>query len=152
MEASPPLEGSTSNLHDPLCTMEITRTPKGLRRNKASSNIGNRAEHVLNAQKLSLEPVASIFKQILLAGVPECLCKGVMYPIFKAREGPSIYRGIIVMSVLSKLFAMVLELASQGGQKSRAYMRWGRLPSAMAIPPWTMCPLCAPFSPKLKVV
>ena len=72
-EAPPAIQGSISRLHDPLCAMEVTEAQNRLRRNKASGNNGIRAEHLLDAQELLLEPPASMSTQLLLEGVPECL-------------------------------------------------------------------------------
>ena len=48
---------------------------------------------------------------MLICGVPQSWCSGVIHPIFKSGDAndPSNYRGITVTSVLAKLFAMVLE-------------------------------------------
>ena len=110
--APAPIQGSPSDhLHDPICATEITQALKRLRRNRASGNDGIRAEHLLDARALLLEPMVHIFTHLLLVGAPECLCRGVIHPIFKAgpRDEPSNYRGITVTPVLAKLFAMILE-------------------------------------------
>ena len=104
--------GSTfEHLHDSVITAEAARALKRLRRNKAAGIDGIRAEHLLDACQLLLEPMAATFTHSLLDGVPECLCKGIIHPIFKAgaKGDPSNYRGITVTPVLSKLFAMILE-------------------------------------------
>ena len=104
--------GSTpEHLHDSVSTAETARALKRLRRNKAAGIDGIRAEHLLDACELLLEPMAATFTHLLLDGVPECLCKGVIHPIFKAgaKYDPNNYRGITVTPVLSKLFAMILE-------------------------------------------
>ena len=104
--------GSTfGHLHDSACTAETARALKRLRRNKAAGINGIRAEHLLDACQLLLEPLAATFTHLLCDGVPECLCKGVIHPIFKAgaKGDPSNYHGITVTPVLSKLFAMILE-------------------------------------------
>ena len=101
------LGSSFKHLHDSVSTAETARALKRLRRNKAAGINGIRAEHLLDACQLLLEPMAATFAHLLLNGVPECLCKGVIHPIFKA--GPSNYRGITDTPVLSKLFAMILE-------------------------------------------
>ena len=60
---------------------------------------------------LLLEPMTVPFTHLLLVEVPKCLCRGVIYRIFKAgeRADPSKYRGITAPPVLSKHFAMVLK-------------------------------------------
>ena len=99
------------HLHDSVSTAETARALKRLRRNKAAGIDGIRAEHLLDACQLLLEPMAATFTHLLLDGVPQCLCKGVIHPIFKAgaKGNLSNYRGITVTPVLSKLFAMILE-------------------------------------------
>ncbi len=51
------------------------------------------------------------FNQILEKGVPPSWCIGLIHPIFKAgdKDDPGNYRGITVVVILSKLYAMVLE-------------------------------------------
>ena len=106
------VQGSSSDrLSEPISTSEVASALKRLRRNKAAGVDGIRAEHLLDAQAMLLEPMTDAFTHLLLDEVPECLCRGVIHPIFKAgeRTNPSNYRGITVTPVLSKLFAMVLE-------------------------------------------
>ena len=84
--------------------------------------------------------MAATFTHLLLDGVPECLCKGVIHPIFKAgaKDDPNNYRGITVTPVLSKLFAMILEACLS---------EWA---SARDIGLWTMCTRYVLSSPKPK--
>ncbi len=58
-----------------------------------------------------LEPLVQTFNQVLDKGVPAAWCTGLMHPIFKVGnpDDPSNYRGITVVVILAKLYAMVLE-------------------------------------------
>ena len=69
-----------------------------------------RAEFILDATTILLTPLVLIFNQILNKGVTSW-CIGLVHPIFKAggKEDPSNYRGITVVVILLKLYAMVLE-------------------------------------------
>ena len=51
------------------------------------------------------------FNQILEKGVAPSWCIGLIHPIFKAgdKDDPGNYRGIMVVVILSKLYAVVLE-------------------------------------------
>ena len=51
------------------------------------------------------------FNQILQKGVPPSWCIGLIHLIFKAgdKDDPGNYRGITMVVILSKLYAMVLE-------------------------------------------
>ena len=92
-------------------TKEVQAAFKRLRRRKAAGIDGIKAEHLLDAYDLLLQPMADAFSHLLHNGVPAAWCQGVIHPIFKAgaRDDPSNYRGITVTPTLSKLYAMVLE-------------------------------------------
>ena len=147
MEAPPPIQRSTSILHDPVCTMELTQAlqrtapEQGLRHQSRASARCTGA--VVGASSADVH-AASAEKGCLSACARE-----LIHPIIKAgaRDDPGIYRGITVTPVLFKLFAMVLEARLSGWE----YVRWGRLACARVIAPWTMCLLFAPLSPKLNV-
>ena len=107
----PSTEAAFPELHGPVTQIEVQAAIKRLRRNKASGVDGIRAEHLLDASELLLEPMARTFTHLLQNGVPKSWCRGVIHPVFKSgqRDDPSNYRGITVTPVLSKLFAMVIE-------------------------------------------
>ena len=65
----------------------------------------------MDATTILLTPLVLTFNQILNKGVPLSWCIGLVHPIFKAgdKEDPGNYRGIAVVVILSKLYAMVLE-------------------------------------------
>ena len=72
---------------------------------------GIKAEFILDAADLLLTPLVMTFNPVLQRGVPASWCVGVVHPIFKAgdRDDPGNYRGITVVVILAKLYAMVLE-------------------------------------------
>ena len=99
-------------------------------------------------------PLESMFTQLLLEGVPECLCKGSFILSTKHGQGMTQATTAVSQSRPSSPSSLpwCLKLVCRGGQKVQAYVRWGRLASKRAIAPWTMCLLCAPLSPKLNVL
>ena len=90
---------------------EVYAALKRLKRNKAAGVDGIKAEFILDAADLLLTPLVMTFNQVLQRGVPASWCVGVVHPIFKAgdRDDPGNYRGITVVVILAKLYAMVLE-------------------------------------------
>ena len=98
-------------LNAPITTEDVQAAFKRLKRHKASGLDGIKAEYLLDAVDLLLQPLTCTFNQMLHHGVPDSWCKGVIHPIFKSGDehDPANYRGITITAVLSKLFAMVLE-------------------------------------------
>ena len=90
---------------------EVAAAFRRLKRNKAAGIDGIKAEFIIDARDILLQPLATTFTQMLSHGVPDSWCLGVIHPIFKSGDcnDPSNYRGITVTSVLAKLFAMVIE-------------------------------------------
>ena len=84
---------------------------KRLKRNKAAGVDGIKAEFILDAVDMLLGPLVQTFNQVLNDGVPPTWCTGLIHPIFKAGDpsDPGNYRGITVVVILAKLYAMVLE-------------------------------------------
>ena len=103
--------GDTSLLDMPFTTDEVASAFRRLKRHKAAGVDGIKAEFLLDAEDMLLQPLALTFTQMLEEGVPSTWCAGVIHPIFKAGnvDDPGNYRGITVTSVLAKLFAMTLE-------------------------------------------
>ena len=90
---------------------EVEAALKRLKRNKAAGVDGIRAEFILDAVDMLLGPLVQTFNQVLNDGVPPTWCTGLIHPIFKAGDpdDPGNYRGITVVVILAKLYAMVLE-------------------------------------------
>ena len=84
---------------------------KRLKRHKAAGVDGIKAEFILKASAILMTPLVRTFNQILTQGVPPCWCIGLIHPIYKAgdQDDPGNYRGITVVVILAKLYAMVLE-------------------------------------------
>ena len=101
---------------------EVEAALKRLKRNKAAGVDGIRAEHILDASEVLLDPLVQTFNQLLNKGVPPAWCTGLIHPIFKAGdpEDAGNYRGITVVVILAKLYAMVLETrASRWAEHSK---------------------------------
>ena len=113
-ESSPEVQGpqgENPELNTPITPEEVSAAFKRLKRHKASGMDGIKAEYLIDAEDILLEPLTVTFNHMLACGVPHSWCSGVIHPIFKSGDAndPSNYRGITVTSVLAKLFAMVLE-------------------------------------------
>ena len=113
--ATPLTESDESDLDEqlnaPITPEDVQCAFKRLKRHKAPGLDGVKAEYLLDAQDMLLQPLACTFNQMLHSGVPESWCEGVIHPIFKSgdEDDPGNYRGITVTAVLAKLFVMVLE-------------------------------------------
>ncbi len=90
---------------------DVTAALKRLKRSKAAGVDGIRAEFIMDASDILLDPLVQTFNQVLDKGVRAACCTGLIHPIFKAGDpdDPSNYRGITVVVILAKLYAMVLE-------------------------------------------
>ena len=88
---------------------EVEAALKRLKGNKAAGVDGIRAEFILDAVDMLLGPLVQTFNQVLNDGVPPTWCTGLIHPIFKAGDPDGNYRGITVVVILAKLYAMVLE-------------------------------------------
>ena len=95
---------------------EVEAALKRLKRNKAAGVDGIRAEHILDASELLMNPLVQTFNQVLNQGVPPAWCTGLIHPIFKTGDPDDAanYRGITVVVILAKLYAMVLEARASG--------------------------------------
>ena len=122
IRAAPP---AFDYLNADITEQEVEAALKRLKRNKAAGVDGIRAEHILDASELLLKPLVQTFNQVLNRGAPPAWCTGLIHPIFKAGdpEDAANYRGITVVVILAKLYAMVLEARASGWaehEKSRA--------------------------------
>ena len=126
--ASRPTSSATASdlLNADITHDKVEAALKRLKRNKAAGVDGIRAELILDAASILLTPLVLTFNQILNKGVPPSWCIGLVHPIFKAVDkvdaGNS--RGITVVVILSKLYAMVLEArATAWAEQSRSRAR-----------------------------
>ena len=94
----------------------LSKRLRRLKRNKAAGVDVIKAEHILDASELLLKALVQTFNQVLNRGVPPAWCTGLIHPIFKAGdpEDAANYRGITVVVILAKLYAMVLEARPSG--------------------------------------
>ena len=104
-------QGENSELNDMVTPTEVKAAFQRLKRHKAAGMDGIKAEFLLDAEDMLIQPLAVTFTQMLSHGVPQSWCTGVIHPIFKSGDAddPSNYRGITVTSVLAKVFAMIIE-------------------------------------------
>ena len=104
-------EAAIDFLNAVITREDVTAALKRLKRRKAAGVDGIRAEFILDASDILLNPLVQTFNQVLDKGVPTAWCTGLIHPIFKAGDpdDPSNYRGITVVVILAKLYAMVLE-------------------------------------------
>ena len=98
-------------LNSAITHEDVTAAMKRLKRRKAAGVYGIRAEFMLDASDMLLDPLVQTFDQVLDKGVPTAWRTGLIHPIFKAGDPdvPGNYRGITVVVILAKLYAMVLE-------------------------------------------
>ena len=98
-------------LNADISNEEVAAAFKRLKCHKAAGIDGIKAEFLLDAEDVLMQPLTIAFNQMLDKGVPEQWCTGVIHPIFKSGDAndPNNYRGITVTTILAKLFAMVLE-------------------------------------------
>lgn len=84
---------------------------KRLKRIKSTGVDGIRADFILAASDMVLNPLVQTLNQVLDKGVPTAWCTGLIHPIFKAGDpdDSSNCRGIPVVVILAKLYAMMLE-------------------------------------------
>lgn len=122
----PDLQASQDLLNADINHDEVKSALKRLKRNKAAGVDGIKAEFILDAHHILLEPLVQTFNQMLHKGVPPSWCVGLIHPIFKAGDAddPGNYRGITVVVILAKLYAMVLEArASAWAESTKARAR-----------------------------
>ena len=104
-------EPASDFLNAAITHEDVSAALKRLKRNKAAGVDGIRAEFILDACDVLLDPLVQTFNQVLNEGVPPAWCTGLIHPIFKSGDpdDPGNYRGITVVVILAKLYAMVLE-------------------------------------------
>ena len=108
-----PSEPAIDFLNAVITHEHVTAELKRLKRKKAAGVYGIRAEFILDASDILLDPLVQNQNQnqVLDKGVPAAWCTGLIHPTFKAgdRDDPSNYRGISVVVILAKLYTMVQE-------------------------------------------
>lgn len=94
-----------------ICADEVSDAIKCLKRNKSSDLYGMRAEFIIDATSQLSTPIAAVFNTVFQTSFPASQSIGRLCPIFKSGDMHDMdnYRGITVSTVLSKLYATVLE-------------------------------------------
>ena len=89
---------------------EVEDAVKKLKRNKACGIDGMKAELILEGQDQLVRPITDVFNKIFEGGFPDSWSVGVITPIFKKGDptDPGNYRGITLVPILSKLYAIIL--------------------------------------------
>ena len=77
----------SDHLSEPISPSEVASALKSLRRNKAAFSDGVRAEHLLDAQAMLLEPMTNAFMHLLLVELPDSLCRGIIRSLEGWRKG-----------------------------------------------------------------
>ena len=98
-------------LNMPICLDEFSAAITALRRNKACDLYGMRSEFIIDAAAELVASVTSVFNTTFHSNFPAAQSIGRLCPVFKSGDEHNLdnYRGITVGTVLSKLYATVLE-------------------------------------------
>ena len=100
-------------LNTEICVEEVENALKTLKLGKSTGPDGLSPEHIVYGGKLLVLWLKKIINRIVsLEEVPNCLKKGIVVPVYK-RQGKdplllNSYRGITLLSVLSKLLKITL--------------------------------------------
>ena len=95
---------------------EVVAAVDALKRNKSSDLFGMRSEFIIDAVAQLACPVTTVCNTVFDTTFPACQYIGRICPIFKGGDEHDMdnYRGITVSSVLSMLYAIVLERRIRG--------------------------------------
>ena len=112
----PPDLPSAAALNASIAVDEVVAAVGALKHNKASDLFGMRSEFIIDAVAHLACPVATVFNTVFDTTFPASQSVGRLCPIFKGGDEHDMdnYRGITVSSVLSKLYATVLERRISG--------------------------------------
>ena len=112
----PPDLPSAAALNASIAVDEVVAAVGALKRHKASDLFGMRSEFIIDAVAHLACPVATVFNTVFDTTFPASQSVGRLCPIFKGGDEHDMdnYRGITVSSVLSKLYATVLERRISG--------------------------------------
>ena len=93
--------------NQPFTLEEITCALKKLKNNKAHGIDGIKNEFIKHCPANILSIIVDTFNVILSTGIPTEWCLGIICPIYKKKgstDNPDNYRGITLLSAMSKLF------------------------------------------------
>ena len=106
------LENINITVSEPFTLEEITKGIKKLKNNKACGSDLIINEFIKNSPHKFIVLITEYFNVILNTGiVPSDWCLGVIQPIFKNKgtsDNPDNYRGITLLSCMSKLFTLLI--------------------------------------------
>ena len=109
-EANIPYDDSA--LNSSITEQEIYNAVKKLKNSKSSGDDNVKNEYLKNSLPKMMDIYVKMFNRILDTGnFPESWGKGVIVPIYKqkgARQDPNNYRGITLLSNVSKLFTSII--------------------------------------------
>ena len=98
--------------NDVIMPGEVEIVCKQLKLNKACGYDGIRAENLRHADKTTYFVLSRVFTAMFLNGYrPECMKRGIIIPIPKGKKDhsdPNNYRGITLLSTLSKVYDKIL--------------------------------------------
>ena len=98
-------------LNMPISHDEVSAAITALKRNKACDVYGMRSEFIIDAAAELIASITSVFNTTFHTAFPAAQSIGRLCPILKSGDehNPDNYRGITVGTILSKLYATVLE-------------------------------------------
>jgi Reverse transcriptase (RNA-dependent DNA polymerase) len=107
----------------PFSESEVASALSKLKNNKAADMTGMRAEFLKVASDLLVSPLSTLFTRFLHEGFPSSLSNAFIHPIYKKGDptDPNNYRGISIISVISKLYASCLE------KRLTTFLEFGKL-------------------------
>ena len=90
---------------------EVSAAIKALKRNKAYDLYGMRSEFIIDAASMLVTPISIVFNTVFDTDFPATHSIGRLCPIFKSGDQHDLdnHHGITVSTVLSKLYATVLQ-------------------------------------------
>jgi len=111
MNCKSEIEVDESDVNKDISLEEIETAIDDLKANKAEG-IDGLGNEILKKSKIVIVPLlCSLFNKILVTGVyPDEWCNAVIIPIYKSgdKDSPSNYRGISLLTCISKLFTKIL--------------------------------------------
>ena len=107
---------SAAALNTAIHPDEVLAAITALKRNKSSDLYGMRSEFIIDAASHLASPISAVFNNVFDTSFPASQSIGRLCPIFKGGDEHDLdnYRGITVGTVVSKLYATVLERRISG--------------------------------------
>ena len=107
---------SVAALNTTISPDEVSAAIKALKRNKASDLYGTRSECIIDAASMLVTPIFIVFNTVFDTDFPATHSIGRLCPMYSSGDRNDLdnYRGITVCTVLSQLYATVLERRISG--------------------------------------